>query len=171
MMEEISGYRYPSRDGEGFTCDECGLAQPPTTTGYCRRCRMPYTKPENEPAANGYGTGRRAVWQQYPKGYRGHAVSFVIYDDGRGDSLKVPKMDPIVSNESRTVEEVPCYDNGVFFIIDEVKDEEWNVYAWEEGGAISKVPRPNNDPFFRRKYEAIKFADECLANELEDGAM
>jgi hypothetical protein len=47
----------------------------------------------------------------------------------------------------------PVYDNGVFFVLDTVKDCEWAVCV-VEGFIIQKLRRTTD------KYEAIRWADE-----------
>lgn len=52
--------------------------------------------------------------------------------------------------------ESPAYDNGMYFVVDTVKDLEWVVIAWE---GMVKMKR------FLSKYEAIEWADDLKASE------
>lgn len=152
---------------EVWDCMRCHLRQPVTPRDECERCGQPRQRPaaNHGSIANGYGTGRKVAWRQAPEGYRKPEVHFRDFMVEGGRLQREPAFQKVTGNDPVMVEEFPCYDNGYFFIVDEVKNEEWSVYAWEEDGKVQRMDLPP----FRRKYEAIRHADELLKNEEEDG--
>ena len=94
---------------------------------------------------DGYPTGREVAWsQQY------HRMTLSQPEAGEKEAIRLNDLG------MRMVNRMPLYDNGLYFVIDNVADVQFTVLRWSED---ERGVQPS--PLWRGtdKYEAIRQAD------------